>query len=51
MTTKRWLWVCPKCGNSVMMFVKVTQPPTCSDHKSKKVVEMVDTPVIQPKKA
>lgn len=38
-------WRCPECGHSVMLYVKPSMPPTCSNPEahSSKTVEMEST--------
>lgn len=37
---KAGTWVCPRCNNSVDIPVKMTAPPSCSNHKGNGVAVM-----------
>lgn len=30
---KAGMWRCPRCANTIEVFVKMTFPPACSNHK------------------
>lgn len=37
------VYVCPKCGNKVELFVTPTEPPNCANHdahKTRRYIEM-----------
>lgn len=39
-TYKAGVWVCPKCKNSVGIFVKMSSPPACWKHIGNHIVVM-----------
>ncbi len=37
---KAGVWTCPRCNNSVEIFVKMTAPPSCNNHIGKGITVM-----------
>lgn len=37
---KSGVWCCPRCGNTVEIYVKMTAPPSCRNHKGDGVTIM-----------
>jgi ribosomal protein L37AE/L43A len=37
---KAGIWICPRCKNTVEIFVKMTAPPSCNNHIGKGITVM-----------
>ena len=37
---KAGTWVCPRCNNTVEIAIKMTAPPSCSNHKGDGITVM-----------